>query len=134
MNKVELVRNYIEKSEENFKLYEFLSAQPEEQKFIDWQAVSIFYSSLCFVKAYLFSMDSVPETSLNSHREIMYWLTTEINSKRLMIYEKYYKFLYDCARDARYKCRKTNKKIVERMLLKNKDIKRLLNSDIQYYS
>ena len=74
----------------------------------------------------MFSLPNMPDTSLNSHREIMNWLTTEINTKRLMIYEKYYKFLYDCARDARYKCRKTNKKIIERMLIKHNEIKRLL--------
>ena len=126
MNKSELVKSYLEKSEDNFKLYEFLSKQADDNNFIEWQAVSIFYSALCYVKAYFFSLPNFPDNSINSHNEIKALLTMESNSKKLMIYEKYYNFLYMCARDARYKCKKTNNKVIERMLTKYREIKRLL--------
>lgn len=123
MNKIEVVKSYIEKSEENFKLYKFLSKQPMENSFIEWQAVSIFYSALCYVKAYFFSLPGFPEDSINSHKEIMSWLTMETNTRKLMIYEKSYSFLYKYARDARYKCNKINEKIIEKMLEKYNEIK-----------
>lgn len=123
MKKEDLVQKYKEKSEENIKLYEFLAQQ---NRFLEWQAVSIFYSALCYVKAYLYSLPSMPEESITSHSSIMYWLTTEKNAKNLMIFEKYYNFLYNYSRDARYKCNKINDKIVSRMLNKYEEIKRLL--------
>lgn len=123
MNKAELSKSFIKKSDENFELYKFLST---ENKFIEWQAVSIFYSALCYVKAYLFSKPNLPDTAINSHKEIMFWLTTEREAKNLMIYECYYKFLYSYSRDARYKCNKINRKVIDKMLEKYAKIKELL--------
>lgn len=123
MNKSEVSKSFREKSDENFKLYEFLA---EENKFIEWQAVSIFYSALCYVKAYLYSKNNMPEESINSHKAIMYWLTTESTTKNLMIYEKYYNFLYNYSRDARYKCNKITPAVIEKMLEKYNKIKELL--------
>ncbi len=123
MNRADLVQKYKEKSEENIHLFEFLSS---EKKFIEWQAVSIFYSALCYVKAYLYSKANMPEEAINSHKGIMFWLTTETNAKRLMIYENYYNFLYNYSRDARYKCNKINQQVVNRMLDKYNEIKQLL--------
>lgn len=119
-------QSYLNKSNENFKLYEFLSTQDDEHCFMDWQAVSIFYSTLCYVKAYLFSKPNIPESTINSHVSIKSWLTKESTAKRLMIYEHYYSFLYNCARDARYKCKKTTKQKITLMLEKHNEIKRLL--------
>lgn len=127
MKKEDLVKKYKEKSEENFKLYEFLA---QEKRFVEWQAVSIFYSALCYVKAYLYSMPNMPEESITSHKSIMYWLTTERNAKNLMIFEKYYNFLYNYSRDARYKYNKINEKIVTRMLEKYREIKKLLSINL----
>lgn len=123
MNKKEVVESFLKKCDENFELYNFLSAQ---DKFIEWQAVSIFYSALCYVKAYLFSKKNFPENAISSHKEIMYWLTTERESKNLMIYEHYYNFLYNYARDARYKCNKIKPRVIEKMLEKHAKIKELL--------
>ncbi len=123
MDKKEVSKSFLQKSQQNFELYEFLS---KENKFIEWQAVSIFYSALCYVKAYLYSKPSIPENSISSHKEIMYWLTTERESKNLMIYEHYYNFLYNYARDARYKCNKIKPRVIEKMLEKHAKIKELL--------
>ena len=46
MDKKQVTNSYLKKSEENYKLYEFLTKQSESESFIEWQAVSIFYSSL----------------------------------------------------------------------------------------
>ena len=123
MNKKQASKSFIKKSVENFELYEFLSS---EDKFIEWQAVSIFYSALCYVKSYLFSKAGIPDTAINSHREIKYWLTTEREAKNLMIYERYYNFLYSYSRDARYKCNKINQQVIDKMLEKYAKIKELL--------
>lgn len=69
------------------------------------------------------------EEAINSHREIKWWLTQEREAKKLMIYEKYYNFLYNYSRDARYKCNKINEKIIIKMLEKYKKIKELLIID-----
>ncbi len=124
MNKKEVSKSFYLKSDENFKLYQFLS---QENKFIEWQAVSIFYSALCYVKAYLYSKNNMPENTISSHKQIMFWLTTENTTKNLMIYEKYYNFLYTYSRDARYKCNKITPVVIERMLEKYKKIKELLS-------
>ena len=123
MNKSEVSKSFREKSDENFKLYKFLA---KENKFIEWQAVSIFYSALCYIKAYLYSKNNMPEESINSHKLIMYWLTTESTTKNLMIYEKYYNFLYNYSRDARYKCNKITPEVINKMLEKYNKIKELI--------
>lgn len=127
MNKKQVSRSFLKKSSENFELYEFLSL---EGKFIEWQAVSIFYSALCYVKAYLYSKPSIPERAISSHKEIMFWLTTEKEAKNLMIFEHYYNFLYSYSRDARYKCNKINQQIINKMLEKYQKIKELLLVEI----
>ena len=127
MNKKEVAKSYLQKSQENYDLYKFLS---KEDKFIEWQAVSIFYSALCYVKAYLYSRPSMPPEAINSHRDIKTWLTLEANAKRLMIYEKYYNFLYDYSRDARYKCNKIYPRVIEKMIEKHNKIKELLTIDM----
>ena len=126
MDKKQVTNSYLKKSEENYKLYELLTKQTEDESIIEWQAVSIFYSSLCYVKAYLYSKPNMPEDALNSHVGIKKWLLLETNAKRHMIYEKYYNFLYNYSRDARYKCNKITKPVIAKMLEKHNLIKKYL--------
>lgn len=126
MDKPEVIKSYLNKSDENLELYHFLSGQ---DKFIEWQAVSIFYSALCYVKAYLYSKKQIPDEAINNHKQIMFWLTTESTTKRLMIYDNYYNFLYNFSRDARYKCNKINQKVIDKMLEKYNKIKELIKVD-----
>lgn len=123
MDKKQISQQYIKKSDENFELYEFLSI---ENKFLEWQAVSIFYSALCHVKAYLYSKPSMPKDSINSHKDIKWWLLNEGVASRLMIYENYYNFLYNYSRDARYKCGKITQQVIDKMLEKHEQVKSLL--------
>lgn len=119
MDKKQVFEQYLKKSKENFELYKFLATK---NKFLEWQAVSIFYSALCYVKAYLYSKPSMPKESINDHKAIKKWLLIEVDAKRLMIYENYYNFLYDYSRDARYKCNKINQQVINKMLEKHEQI------------
>ncbi len=99
--------DFLDKSNENYQLYEFLSAT---KRFIAWQVVAIFYSSLCLVKAYLYKK-GMPINSINSHDKIKFYLSVETYTKTNNVL-KYYEVLYRNSRDARY----TNKKITQERL------------------
>ena len=55
------VTDYLEKSKENYRLYEHLL---QNDSFESWQIVAIFYSALCIAKAYLY-YKKVPKNSIN---------------------------------------------------------------------
>lgn len=120
-----MLKNYcnafIEKSDENYKLYEFLKTNNE---FIDWQIVSIFYSALCLAKAYLYSKN-IPLNSINSHDNIKYYLATETNAKRSNVLV-YYNNLYRNSRDARYTTKKMTQGRLNNCLVDYNKVKELL--------
>lgn len=95
---------FVEKSENNYKLYEFLS---KNNCFTDWQVVAIFYSALCFVKAYLYKK-GYPINSLNTHDLIKFYLGAESYAKNNKVII-YYTNLYRSSRDARYLTKKFDK-------------------------
>lgn len=92
------VIDYKEKSDSNYKLYEFLS---ENSKFNDWQIVALFYSALCYMKAYLYSKTGICLDSINSHDSVKDLISKETTLKRLGIIIPYEE-LYREARTARY--------------------------------
>lgn len=112
---------FIEKSNENYKLYEFLKSNGA---FIDWQIVSIFYSALCLAKAYLYSKN-IPLNSINSHDNIKYYLATETNAKRSNVL-LYYNNLYRNSRDARYTTKKMTQGRLNTCLIDYVKVKELL--------
>lgn len=117
---------FIKKSEENFALYEFLE---EQNKFIEWQAVAIFYSALCIAKAYLF-YKGININSINSHDSIKNWLATESYAKKNNILINYNN-LYRHSRDARYiTTKKINPTVIQRMLKDYEIVKNVLQNEI----
>ena len=121
-----LCSDFIAKSNENFALYELLKNQ---NKFIEWQAVAIFYSALCITKAYLYSK-GIKINSINSHDDIKFWLTSESSLKHTNVYEVY-SHLYRHSRNARYLTNKriTNE-IINRMLKDYQIVKDNLKIDL----
>ncbi len=100
----EYCEDFINKSKENYELYEFLS---KNNLFLGWQIVAIFYSALCYAKAYLYKKGA-PINSINSHDNIKFLLANESYAKTSNVLI-YYETLYRNSRDARYK----NKKITQ---------------------
>ena len=98
---------FILKSQENYQLYELLSAS---KNFLSWQFVAIFYSALCIAKAYLYKK-GMPINSINSHDNIKFYLATESYAKQNNVLV-YYESLYRYSRDARY----TNKQLTQKHL------------------
>ena len=123
MERNKVVSNYLKKSKENFEFYNFLSYQ---EKYLEWQVVAIFYSALCYVKAYFYSKNSIPINSVNSHLSIKHLLSKEANAKRLKVLMPY-EILYNESRDARYKCKSFTNKRVEKVLSKYEEVKQSLN-------
>ena len=115
------VTDYIKKSEENYKLYEFLA---QHNKFESWQVVTIFYSALCLAKAYLYSKN-IPKNSINSHDCIKGGLAKEKNSRNLNVLY-YYENLYRDSRDARYSTKKISKERIKKALENFKEVKQKL--------
>ena len=115
------VQLYLEKADENFKLYEFLN---EAEKFEAWQLTAIFYSALCLVKAYLYNK-GFPENSINSHECIKNLLSQETEAKRLGIFN-FYKRLYFDSRDARYYTKKISKARINNAITNYKEVKKQL--------
>ena len=115
--------DFIAKSNENYELFEFLK---DSDKFIDWQIVAIFYSALCFAKAYLYKK-GMPINSINSHDNIKFFLCNERNAKDLQVI-KYYDCLYVASRDARYKHKKMTKEKLQRALKDYNKVMELLRS------
>ena len=105
------VSDYLQKSKENYELYEFLA---KNNKFHSWQIVAIFYSALCIAKAYLYHK-KIHKNSINSHDSIKYWLASETEAKRLNVLS-YYERLYQDSRDARYSIKKISKDRIKRAL------------------
>lgn len=117
-----IIEKYLEKDKENFELYKFLS---QNNKFLGWQGVSIFYASLCYVKAYLCAK-GIDNEAIRTHQTIMEWLTMEEDAKRLMILDRFYNLLYCYSRDARYKCTTFSQAKVDKMLSYYEGIKKEL--------
>lgn len=113
--------SFILKSNANYKLYEFLK---DSGLFVDWQIVAIFYSALCYAKAYLYSKN-IPLNSINSHDNIKYYLATETNAKRSNVLV-YYNNLYRNSRDARYTTKKMTQGRLNNCLLDYEQVKNLL--------
>ncbi len=105
------VQDYLTKSEENYKLYEYLA---QNDCFESWQIVAIFYSALCIAKAYLY-YKKVPKNSINSHNSIKGWLSKESEAKKLNVIF-YYEKLYQDSRDARYSVKKISKARITKAL------------------
>ena len=112
---------YYEKSIENFQLYEYLA---QDNKFIEWQLIAIFYSALCLAKAYLYNK-GISKNSINSHESIKQWLTKEIDAKRLGVFY-YYEQLYFDSRDARYSTKKITSARIKRAIENYEKVKSLL--------
>jgi hypothetical protein len=113
--------DFLEKSVSNFKLYEHLQ---EANIFIEWQAVTIFYSTLCIAKAYLYSK-GFPINSINSHDNIKFCLASEQWAKQSRVLD-YYETLYRNSRDARYTAKKITKANIECMLVNHSKVRDLL--------
>ena len=121
-----LCADFIKKSDENFALYEFLK---EQNKFIEWQAVAIFYSALCISKAYLF-YKGININSINSHDSIKNWLASESYAKKNNVLINYNN-LYRHSRDARYiTTKKINSTVIQRMLKDYEIVKKVLKIEI----
>lgn len=117
---------FVQKSIENYQLYEFLSAS---KQFITWQVVAIFYSSLCFVKAYLYKK-GIPINSINSHDCIKFYLANETYAKQNNILQ-YYEVLYRNSRDARYSNKTINQERLNYVLQNYEKVKELLERNYQ---
>ena len=115
---------FIDKSDENFKLYEFLN---KNNCFLGWQVVAIFYSALCYVKAYLYKK-GFPINSINSHDNIRFYLGSESYAKSVNVLN-YYQVLYRNSRDARYTTKKISKDRLEYVLKNYMQVKELLSKN-----
>lgn len=115
------VDDYLQKSKENYSLYEFLA---NNNNFQSWQIVAIFYSALCIAKAYLYYKKN-PKNSINSHDSIKKWLTMESDAKRLNVLYCYEK-LYRDSRDARYSIKKISEERIKRAPENYNKVKSLL--------
>lgn len=105
------VEIYIEKANENYRLYQFLK---DNKCFESWQMVAIFYSALCRAKAYLYSK-GCPRNTINSHLDIKVWLTREKEAKLANVIF-YYEKLYNDSRDARYSIKKISSARISRAI------------------
>lgn len=114
-------KKYLEKSDNNFKLYEHLK---DNNIFIEWQAVAIFYSALCIAKAYLYSKN-FPINSINSHDTIKYYLAVEQSAKQSKVLD-FYNNLYRFSRDARYSTKRITQDMINKMLINYGKVKNLL--------
>ncbi len=105
------VEIYISKANENYKLYQFLK---DSNCFESWQIVAIFYSALCWAKAYLYSKN-FPKNTINSHLDIKNLLTIEKDAKLANVIF-YYEKLYNDSRDARYSIKRITRGRIQRAL------------------
>lgn len=112
---------FIGKSKENYELYQFLA---DADKFPNWQVIAIFYSALCYVKAYLYSK-GIPKNSINSHDSIKMFLINEKEARNLNVFY-YYEQLYFASRDARYTIKRTSKARIEKCIENCEKVKSLL--------
>ena len=115
------VKTYLNKSCKNLELYYELS---KLEKYKEWELTTIFYSALCYVKAYLYNKGII-KNSINSHESIKNWLCTETEAKRnnvILFYEKLY---YD-SRDARYSIKQISRLRIEEALKNYEEVKKRL--------
>ena len=105
-------------------MYEFLASS---KRFLSWQIVAVFYSSLCFVKAYLYKK-GIPINSINSHDSIKFYLASEAYAKRNNVLQ-YYEVLYRNSRDARYTNKIINQARLDYVLKNYKKVKDLLEKN-----
>ena len=115
---------FIAKSEENYKLYELLK---EQNSFIEWQVVAIFYSALCYAKAYLYKK-GIGINCINSHDSIKFYLGNETQAKQSNVLTPYLN-LYRNSRDARYTNKKFNIARLENILKDYKTIIKFLKEN-----
>lgn len=116
--------SFIKKAEENYRLFEHLINCDD---FVEWQIVAIFYSALCYAKAYLYK-NGIPINSINSHDNLKYWLSTETKAKQSNVLG-YYNNLYRNSRDARYTIKKMTQGRLNNMLLDYKKVKEFFVAD-----
>jgi hypothetical protein len=118
-----IVLKFLAKAQENFALYENLK---EQDKFHNWQIVALFYSALCYAKAYLYNKN-IPENSINSHDSIRKWLSVEKDAKISNVL-RFYEPLYRDSRDARYTTKKISIQRINRTLENYNKVKELLHA------
>ena len=112
---------YLEKSCKNLELYHDLA---KLEKYKEWELTAIFYSALCYVKAYLYNK-GINKNSINSHESIKNWLCSEAEAKRNDVM-KYYEKLYYDSRDARYSIKQISKLRIEQALENYNEVKKRL--------
>ena len=115
---------FIEKSNDNYRLYEFLNKQND---FVEWQVVAIFYSALCYVKAYLYKK-GFPLNAINSHDTIKFYIGNESYAKANNVIVPYTN-LYRNSRDARYSEKKFDKNRLTYVLENYKQVKEILSKN-----
>lgn len=115
------VKTYLEKSCKNLELYHELE---KLEKFKEWELTAIFYSALCYVKAYLYNK-GINKNSVNSHESIKNWLCIETEAKRNNVIT-YYEKLYYNSRDARYSIKRISKARIKEALLNYDKVKKRL--------
>lgn len=114
--------DYLAKSKESFELFDDLKKQ---DKYVDWQMTTLFYSILCYIKAYFFEKNENIAEQMNSHASMQTLISQEKTTKRLGLLSFYYP-LYCYSRDARYKFNKIKKIHIEDSIKKYNKIKELL--------
>ena len=119
-------QDFLDKSRRNYELYQHLNAS---DIFLDWQVVAIFYSALCYVKAYLYSK-GVAINTINSHDNIKFYLSTEEYAKRVKVLQ-YYSNLYRDSRDARYSNKEIGKSRVNFAIQNYNKVKELLEPNFE---
>lgn len=115
---------FIAKSDENFELYEYLN---KANKFVGWQVIAIFYSALCYAKAYLYKK-GMPLNSINSHDSIKFYLANETYAKSTKVLV-YYEILYRASRDARYTNKPIKPERIDHVLKNYMQVKEILSKN-----
>lgn len=115
------VKTYLDKSCKNLELYNDLA---KLEKYKEWELTAIFYSALCYVKAYLYNK-GINKNSINSHESIKNWLCTESEAKRNNVILHYEKLYYD-SRDARYSIKKISQTRINQAIENYKEVKKRL--------
>ncbi|GEM_PF-3925565 len=117
-----IFEDYLSKSKDNYNFFEELYKKNLQ---IDWQMTILFYSILCYIKAYFYELNEAFAEQMNSHVSIQSFLSQEKTTKRLGIFDLYYP-IYCYSRDARYKYKKIKKFHIEDSLKRYYKIKELL--------
>lgn len=126
---LKITSEYLNKSDENYRLFEELNKQ---DKYIDWQITILFYSLLCYIKAYFYEANEHIAEQMNSHQTMQMLICQDKRTKRLGVFDLYYP-IYCYSRDARYKYNKTKKFHIDDSLTKYSKIKSLLALNTNKY-